>query len=57
MRLAKTQADPGLNDMVLLLRNWILENVLSDPDHPRTFDVTPSGSVLAALGQAGFVDV
>ena len=40
-----------------LLRNWILDNVLSDPDHPRTFDVTPSKSVLAALGQAGFVDV
>jgi hypothetical protein len=40
-----------------LLRSWILDNVLSDPSHPRTFDIMPSKSVLSALREAGFGDI
>ncbi|KAI5786236.1 hypothetical protein FPQ18DRAFT_264042 [Pyronema domesticum] len=52
-----TILDPVLNDMGPLLRAWILENVLSDPTHPRTFDIMPSKSVLSALREAGFGDI
>ena len=53
--MTKTKVDPVLDNMGPLLKDWVLENVLSDPDHPRTFDVTPSKSVLAALKDAGFI--
>ncbi|KAF8538463.1 hypothetical protein BDD12DRAFT_910803 [Trichophaea hybrida] len=52
-----TILDPVLNDMGPLLRTWILDNVLSDPSHPRTFDIMPSKSVLSALREAGFEDI
>lgn len=52
--LELTILDPVLNDMGPMLRHWILEHTLSDPEHPRGFDIMPSKSVLAALREAGF---
>lgn len=49
--------DPVLNEMGPLLRSWILDNILSDPSHPRSFDIMPSKTVLAALREAGFCDI
>lgn len=49
--------DPVLNDMGPKLRAWILDHILSDPAHPRSFDIMPSKTVLTTLREAGFTDV
>jgi SAM-dependent methyltransferase len=55
--LELTILDPVLNDMGPLLRSWILDNILSDPSHPRSFDIMPSKTVLQALREAGFGEI
>ncbi|KAI5806947.1 hypothetical protein EDC01DRAFT_608967 [Geopyxis carbonaria] len=50
-----TILDPVFNDMGPLTRQWILDNVLAD--HPRTFDIMPSKTILSHLASAGFGEV
>lgn len=50
-----TVLDPVMNNMGPATRRWILENVLFD--HPRTYDIMPSKSVLKNLAPAGFGEI
>lgn len=53
--LELTVLDPVFNDMGPLTRRWVLDNILID--HPRTFDIMPSKTILSHLASAGFGEI